>query len=165
MLDKRIGWGLGMTTPGQSSKLTLVPLLVVVVLIVLWVRGCPDHAPTDPFQTDSGHGEVMLFASIMCMENGNVNGEIKWGDGSTSELYTENRHTCAKNGSYKITVKCAGMWPFVDRFVTQANVNTAAPSSGFFGLDGPVLSGIAALITAIVAVAGFLLGRKQKGNG
>ena len=148
----------------KPPKAGCFPIIVLLVLVVLWFRGCGDHAPIEPTQSENGHGEVVLPGGVMCMQDGNSDGEIDWGDGTTTDLFNENNHTYAKNGSYKITIKCAGMWPFADRFVTHANINTAAPSTGIFGLDGPVLSGIAAIITAIVGVAGFLLGRKRKGN-
>lgn len=121
--------------------------------------GCSEQAPLPAEQSSDGHGKVLLLG-VYCKSS--EEGSVNWGDGTTSDLFRQrNSHTYVHNGSYTVTVQC-GNWPFGSRYITHANVNTAVEQAAFFGLSGAALSGIAALITAIVGVLTFLLGKGQK---
>jgi len=133
--------------------------LSIVCVVLVLLAGCSRHTPLAAEPTGKQHGEVGLPRAAMCA---NGDGQIDWGDGTKTDLFTqENSHTYAYNGSYSVTVKCDGIWPFADRYVTRANVNDAAPAQPFLGLSGAGLTGLAALITAIIGVLTFYFGLKR----
>ena len=107
----------------------------------------------------NGHGDV-AFDSAPC---GDDEGSIDWGDDTITSDF-QLKHTYAYNGSFKVHIRCEPTGAFFsEKYVTRANVNTAQPPPpSYLGLTLGALSGIAALITAVVGALAFLAGRKTK---
>jgi hypothetical protein len=131
----------------------------IACAVLMLLEGCAKYAPISPTRTDKGHGEVYFPYSGMCSPADN--GTVDWGDGTKTDLFRDNQHIYAYNGSYTVIIRCDGPWFLADTYKTRANVNDAQPSPSHFGLSGAALSGIAALITAIVAVLTFFVGLKR----
>ena len=134
------------------------PLLFMLLLI----SGCTQHMSVFP-RTDLGQPTVMVVGFHEgCVDRLDT---IDWGDGATTYYLDAQTHNYAFNGTYEVILRC-GSWPYTGsigtKYVGRAAVSTAAtPPPSFFGLSGPVFSGIAALVTALVGAMTYLFGKRD----
>ena len=138
---------------------SMKPTLSVGTLFLLATIGCYKTSRLGFYGTDEKGVVVSEAIDGDCPRD---EGTLNWGDGSKTALMGLSgriAHKYAYNGNYKVELVCSGIPLFRDAYIDYVQVSGLGEAPA--GLLGN-LSGIAALITAMVGVLTFFAGRASK---